>query len=155
MRCWRIYHRRFTDARSGEGARRYGGRWNPKGVAALYLACSPALALAEKLVQAPSVQQSNDFLAAEFEIDARHLPAIAIDHLSLDWDAEPYTFATQEFGYHQFCEHARLGFRIPSVVVPTEYNVVINPDHPDFSAHVYLLREAIAFPFGKRLLQGR
>jgi RES domain-containing protein len=155
MRCWRIYHRRFTDARSGEGARRYGGRWNPKGVPALYLACSPALALAEKLVQAPSVQQSDDFLAAEFEIGARHVPGIAVDQLPTDWDAEPYTSASQDFGYRQFREHGRLGFRIPSVVVPIEYNAVIDPEHPHFSVQVRLIREAIPFPFDKRLLRKR
>lgn len=155
MRCWRIYHRRFTDARSGEGARRYGGRWNPKGVAALYLACSPALALAEKLVQAPSLQQSDDFLAAEFEIDARHLPAIAVDQLPTDWNAEPYTSASQNFGYRQFREYGRLGFRIPSVVVPIECNVVIDPEHPDCGVQLRLLRDAIPFPFDKRLLRER
>lgn len=153
MRCWRIYHRRFTDARSGEGARRYGGRWNPKGIAALYLACSPALALAEKLVQAPAVQQSDDFLVAEFEVDARRLPMLDISQLPPDWDAEPHTSTTQEFGYRQFRAHGRLGFRMPSVVVPLEHNIVIDPEHPDFTEQVGLIREAIPFPFDKRLLR--
>ena len=42
-----------TAAMSGEGARRYGGRWNPPGLPAVYLAESRALAALEILVHAP------------------------------------------------------------------------------------------------------
>lgn len=49
---WRIVTARFAEeAFSGEGARRYGGRWNRKGIPMVYTAGSQSLALLEMLVQ--------------------------------------------------------------------------------------------------------
>src|SRR6266581_3394495 len=49
---WRITTAAFArSAFSGEGARLYGGRWNPKGVPIVYTAASQSLALLEMLVQ--------------------------------------------------------------------------------------------------------
>jgi RES domain-containing protein len=45
---WRMLPIRFqTSPMSGEGARLFGGRWNPRGTLALYLATDPATAVAE------------------------------------------------------------------------------------------------------------
>lgn len=45
---WRMLTIRYQrDPFSGEGARLLGGRWNPKGTPALYLATDPATAVAE------------------------------------------------------------------------------------------------------------
>ena len=52
MQVFRIVTRKWKDhAFTGEGARLYGGRWNPKGTAVVYTAASRALALLEMLVQ--------------------------------------------------------------------------------------------------------
>ena len=49
---WRITTQRFAaSAFSGEGARLYGGRWNPKGWEVVYTAESQSLALLELMVQ--------------------------------------------------------------------------------------------------------
>jgi RES domain-containing protein len=152
VRWWRIYQREFADPLSGEGARRYGGRWNDKGYPTLYFARSPALAMAEKLAQASVALHARSFVAAEVEIDARHLAAFSAADLPAGWDAEPTTAISRRFGHQQLYERGRLGFRIPSVVVPLEENAVLRIDHPDFSAHVHLIRDAIPFPFDRRLL---
>lgn len=50
--AWRVVTERYADtAFSEEGARLYGGRWNPKGVAMVYMAQTQSLALLEMLVQ--------------------------------------------------------------------------------------------------------
>ena len=52
LSVWRITTAAFArSAFSGEGARLYGGRWNPKGVPIVYTAASQSLALLEMLVQ--------------------------------------------------------------------------------------------------------
>lgn len=52
MRTWRLTTARHAHtAFTGEGARRYGGRWNAKGVPVVYTAGSLSLAMLEMLVQ--------------------------------------------------------------------------------------------------------
>ncbi len=41
-----------SDLLTGEGSRRHGGRWNPKGISAVYASLSPEVALAETLAHA-------------------------------------------------------------------------------------------------------
>ncbi len=53
---YRLIKERFLDTPlSAEGARRYGGRWNPPGVGILYTSASPELALLEQLVHLPEL----------------------------------------------------------------------------------------------------
>jgi len=52
--AWRIVQTHVADrAFTGEGARRYGGRWNSKGYAAVYTSGSISLAILEVLVHIP------------------------------------------------------------------------------------------------------
>ena len=46
-----VTQRHVADTFSGEGARLYGGRWNPQGLRAVYTASSRSLAILEMLVQ--------------------------------------------------------------------------------------------------------
>ena len=47
-RFWRMLRPRYQrQPLSGEGARRFGGRWNPRGIPALYMAADHATAVAE------------------------------------------------------------------------------------------------------------
>lgn len=129
----------------------YGGRWNRRGVPALYLADSPALAMLEVLVRAPTLQHQNHYVAAEFEVDGRRVPSYPADHLPGGWDDEPAGQASRAWGQQRF-EDGLLGFRVPSVVVPIQTTIVLSTRHPDFSSAVKLVREAVPFPFDRRLL---
>lgn len=152
MRFWRIYHARFSDALSGEGARIHGGRWNPRGVRALYLSDTPSLAALEILAHAPRLGRAKGFVAAEYEMDARRLPAHDVKDLPAGWDAEPPGTASQLFGYARFADHGRVGFRVPSILVPDQQNAVLFPDHPQFDT-LRVIRADMDFPFDPRLLK--
>lgn len=153
MRFWRIYNIRYAVPLSGEGARLYGGRWNPKGMSLLYLADSPALAMLEILARAPNFQQTRNYRAAEVEIDARHLPSFPPRSLPPGWDAEPASDASQLFGQAQFTVHGRLGFSVPSVAVPLQQNAVLLIGHEEFRDAIRLVRDDIPCPFDRRLVQ--
>lgn len=137
--AWRICRRPFADL-SGEGARRYGGRWNSHGRPLIYAAEAAALAVLE--VRA---------------------------HLDLDWDTLPddYVLVSIETGAlisetiadppsdprATGDEWLRAGrsalLRVPSWIVPESHNVLINPIHPDASSiSVSSIRP---FAFDKRL----
>lgn len=138
--AWRITQARYLDgadaaagraAFGGEGARRYGGRWNPRGVPVAYAAGSRALALLEVLVHLGAAQLLGRYLLIPASFDESFVETL--DALPEGWRAHPAPHATQSVGA-RWVEAARSPvLRVPSVVVPAEPNYLVNPRHPDFS----------------------
>ena len=130
--AWRIVAARWADAAfDGEGARRYGGRWNSPGRPAVYLAGSRALAALEMLVHlSPGVAAKQSFV--RFEVS---LPKALVSEPEWEIDGfEPYVGReTQLLGDHWLEETRSLALRVPSAVIPEEHNYLINPRHPDFA----------------------
>lgn len=149
MRVWRIAHHRFALDRVGLGSARFGGRWNPIGVPALYGGASIAVCALEKLVHLGSGVLPPQVLVA---VDLPAECAIftpAPDQLPAGWDALPTSLAAQAFGGRWLREAGQLAMRVPSAIVPEEANIVINPAHPDFARVV--LTAVRPFSFDQRL----
>ncbi len=131
LRAWRIVAARWAHAAfDGEGARRYGGRWNSPGRPAIYLAGSRALAALETLVHlGPGVAAKQRFV--RFEVS---LP----EALIADCDVEPISFkpfveaATQSLGDRWLEQKREVALRVPSAVIPEEHNYLLNPRHPAY-----------------------
>ena len=129
---WRITTRRFAPtAFTGEGAKLYGGRWNPVGQLMVYAAESRSLALLEMLVQ-------DEPLRAHYVLIPAHLSS-AVSMETLDANALPPQWRTlagrdilQALGAQWLRQLRSCVLAVPSVVVPAEYNFLINPLHPDF-----------------------
>ena len=123
MRVWRIAKferaRSVKDMLSGEGAARYGGRWNPKGMRAVYCSENSSLAALEILVNLarPSTFPNHRILDL-------HVPDDAISVIS-DSIGD-----TRRIGAELLRTY--LAIMAPSSVSPLERNVVINPAHADF-----------------------
>lgn len=133
LTVWRITTARFVDAAfSGEGARLYGGRWNPKGYQLVYTAESQSLALLEMMVQ-------DDPLRARYVLIPAQLPAslgikhVAQSDLPQDWRTIGSRDALQAMGRAWIEEGASAVLAVPSAVVPAEHNYLLNPRHPDFA----------------------
>lgn len=130
---WRITTARFAQtAFSGEGARLYGGRWNPKGLEMVYTAESQSLALLELMVQ-------DDPLRAHYVLIPAQLPAdlpetrIDVNQLPDDWRTINARDVLQALGLAWLEGGQTAVLNVPSAVVPAERNLLINPRHPDFS----------------------
>lgn len=130
---WRITTARFAQtAFSGEGARLYGGRWNPKGWEVVYTAESQSLALLELMVQ-------DDPLRAHYVLIPAQLPAdlpetrIDVNQLPDDWRTINARDVLQALGLAWLEGGQTAVLNVPSAVVPAERNLLINPRHPDFS----------------------
>jgi len=128
----------------GEGARRVGGRWNPPGVPMVYASGSLALAALEYTVNVHPDDAPADLIAFEIAVpdDLPHR-RIANPDLPADWQRMPAPPACAELGARWAREKKTAVLLIPSVVVPDESNVLINPVHPDTSR----IRIASAQPF--------
>jgi RES domain-containing protein len=117
-------------ALDGEGARRYGGRWNLPGVAAVYLAESRALAALEILVHAPREALRLNWLVIELEIPDSRIELIPTSSLPENWRAQPSSRAAQAFGASWLRSGTNLALQVPSVVIPEEKSLLLNPFHP-------------------------
>ena len=85
LTVWRLVTARFAQtAFSGEGAKRYGGRWNRKGVPMVYTSGSRSLAMLEMLVQDNPLRAH--YVAIPATIPARVvIERLSPDDLPPDW----------------------------------------------------------------------
>lgn len=130
---WRIVTARFAaTAFSGEGARLYGGRWNPKGVAVVYTAQSQSLALLEMLVQDQPLRAKYVMIPAQIP-DGLPMERVEADGLPPDWLEPSSRPLLQEIGRDWLASGRSAALAVPSAVLPAESNVLLNPAHPDFA----------------------
>ena len=94
--CFRLSSGRYP-GNSGAGAARFGGRWNPKGLAAVYAAATVSLAALEVLVHFSELPR--DFVLTDIRIPSTvGIHRIAIEDLPPDWNAPKPSAATQHLG---------------------------------------------------------
>jgi RES domain-containing protein len=120
MIAWRLCRRPYASL-DGEGARRFGGRWNSPGRPVLYLADHPALAALEVRVH---LDLPLDLLPADFVLMQVAVPDPA--------DAESTAPAETPAAGDAWLTGAQSAtWRVPSVLVPHAWNVLLNPLHPE------------------------
>ena len=131
MKVFRISKCNFIDDLAGTGAALYGGRWNSKGIYILYTAATASLALLETIVHT-STFPKQDFCMLEIDIPDNKVLELKEKQLPADWRKFPSPSALKKIG-DTFCRNREyLVLKIPSVILPEEYNYLINPEHPDF-----------------------
>jgi RES domain-containing protein len=117
---------------SGGGAKAVGGRWNRKGTAAVYASTTIALATLETLAHlGGNISIRNAFLVSITVPgalwDQRRIVSLA--GLPPAWLAAPPGAASMDFGDAWLRAQSHLLLLVPSIIVPEEYNIVINPFH--------------------------
>lgn len=131
--AWRITSKEHVDsAFSGEGAKRYGGRFNSPGVPMVYAAESLALATLELLTKVSNRHQLGGRVCIPVSFSRAHVLEKEEADLPKDWDKRPYGSASQKVGDAWIESEASLVLRVPSVVESREYNYLIHPTHPEF-----------------------
>jgi RES domain-containing protein len=132
MQLYRICRTVYAKDISGTGARIYGGRWNSPGLPAIYTAQSVSLALLEMLAHTPSLVLQKDCSIVCLDIMGK-LPvtAFSADDLSTGWNQYPAPASLAKKGDKWLRGMESLLLKVPSVVVPSEFNFIINPLHPD------------------------
>lgn len=128
MLVYRISRTKYSDDLSGLGARMYGGRWNRPGLAALYTSQNRALALLELIVHF----NSKDALKLDYEFIVLKLEDNQI--VSLVDEVTTYFQSGIEYPCKEkteslFINENVFAIRVPSVIVPQEHNVILNPAH--------------------------
>ena len=131
MELWRISRKAYA-ALDGEGARLYGARWTPRGTPAVYAASHLSLAALEYLVHIDAEDAPDDLVALRISVpdDVTEL-AFGPASMPVDWQQTPSPPQCQAIGTEWARRREELLLRMPSVLVPEESNVLVNPMHPD------------------------
>jgi len=128
---WRITTaRRARTAFSGEGARLYGGRWNPKGVPLVYCAESRALAMLEMLVQDEPLRARYVVIPASLP-DGMSIERVATAKLPSDWRTARRVEDLRMLGAAWAASKRTAVLAVPSAALPDETNYLLNPLHPE------------------------
>ena len=129
---WRLVTARFADtAFSGEGARVYGGRWNRKGIPLVYTAGSQSLAMLEMLVQDEPLRARYVMIPARIPAGVR-IKHLKIEDLPADWRDRAAREQLQAIGAEWARKRTTAVLSVPSAVIPSESNYLLDPLHPDF-----------------------
>jgi len=131
---WRIEKEKYArEAFSGDGAFFFGGRWNQAGTRIIYASQTLALAALEKFVHLQADCGAMRFVCFKIKIPAGvKIKTLESASLPAGWRKSPATDATKDLGtrWAQKMESALL--RVPSVIIPPEFDYLINPRHPDY-----------------------
>ena len=151
-RAWRIVKEAHAAiAFDGEGARLFGGRWNSRGVRMVYASATLSLAALEALVHLnPPVTLR--YVALPINFDESLLDILPAARLPADWASEPPRSSTQALG-DQWVKQARsVVLQVPSAIIPSEPNFLLNPTHPSFRKIRIGKPRPFSFSFDRRLL---
>ena len=133
-RAWRIVQQRHgANAFDGEGARRYGGRWTRPGTPIIYCSQSLSLATLEVLVNLDSGQALRRYVSIPVDFADELCHSMSPEELPEDWAIDPPSVSTQQFGSAWAASLTSLILEVPSSIVPSEVNFLINPGHPEFA----------------------
>jgi len=149
MMLFRFSPRQFSNDISGEGAGQRGGRWNSVGFPVVYTSMTISLSLLELLIYNATYKElrNNHLMKLEVsELLATNMPQI---NVKPEWQ--------KDIGYSRFIGDSFLRskksllLKVPSAIIPEEYNVLINPLHPDIKK--VKIADASPFQFDTRLFK--
>lgn len=132
--AWRIVKRKHArTAFSGEGARRFGGRWNSPGVAAVYTSQSQSLAALEMAVHLDSSELLDRYVVFKVEFDESLITHVDPRELPKNWKSHPPPSKVRAIGDAWAAAGTAAVLQVPSATVPGESNFLLNPLHRDFT----------------------
>jgi RES domain-containing protein len=151
---YRIAPAKYTHDLLGTGARLVGGRWNKKDIPVIYTSESISLAAMEYLVHTTLTNIPDNLQVVKLSIpDTIAVKQINISELPTGWNLYPAQFTTIELGSNWVISGETLLLRVPSAVIPHEFNIVINPAHPDMRQVQIVTAER--FNYDERLQQSK
>lgn len=154
IKAWRLVRwDRREGAFSGEGARLFGGRWNPPGCSVVYLSEVLSLAALEVLVHEAERVPSGRFVYFEVSFPADWVCEVAREELDELWSKYPPKGKTLAIGRRWWENRESVMLRVPSILVPTEWNYLFNPLHA--AAGELEVGEGRIYSFDPRFQTGR
>jgi RES domain-containing protein len=135
VRVYRLVKERYAgSALDGSGAKAHGGRWNSRGVAAVYASDSVALAALELLVHLHRSAVLNRYVLFTLQVPDEAVMVLDEAALPQDWRGDPPPSSTAAIGDEWAMSGLSLALAVPSTLILEQRNVLLNPAHPGFAA---------------------
>ncbi len=151
MNVYRISKCNYIRDLTGSGSARYSGRWHNKGTYVLYTAATPSLALLESVVHISRIVIAAYCMVC-LNIPEDKITAFLPGDLPGDWYGHPPADHLKTIGDKFISNNKFLGLKLPSAIMPEESNILLNPNHADFSQVRILYERTI--PIDERLVKG-
>lgn len=152
MEVFRLSREKYAAILSGKGAAIKGARWNSVGVEMIYTTSNRSLAMAEVSVHLTLATLPDDYLMLTIYLpDDISIQKLTEKDLPPDWNGFPHPISTQAVGDKFISENKYCVLQIPSAVTQGDYNLLINPHHPQFSKIKIIASDK--FPFDKRIFK--
>lgn len=132
MQVYHLGNSKYARQLSGEGARLFGGRWNQTGDACIYTSSTRSLCVLEYLANVRMEDMPPSLSITVYEVPDNLCRKINYEELPEDWNAIPPA-GSQPFGSALLQENEYACFAVPSVVVPAEWNYILNPNANSFA----------------------
>jgi RES domain-containing protein len=127
------------------------GRWNQAGVPVIYTGASLALSALEILASRSVL--ADDYVSVRVDIaDDVSISVFSEEDLPPDWWINPHPESSRAFGSNWAKSLASAVMSVPSSLVRSERNYILNPAHADFARIVFA--EPVPFGFEERLRRG-
>lgn len=143
MKAYRLIEN--IPGRSALGYGLGGGRWNQYGTPMIYCCNVSSLNFLEMLsIKGVVVSQSNwSLITLEIQVELSYLEP---DELPTEWRNRPYPISTQQIGTMWAKEMVSPVLKVPSCRIPLskfseEYNLLINPLHPEFPNAIEFVKQ--------------
>lgn len=151
-RTWRLIKAKHAGgALAGEGARLWGGRWNSKGVRMVYSSETLSLATLEVIVHIPFYNVLKNYVCIPIDFNSRLSTTFPVKELTDNWRTDPIPESSRAIGDRWIQKRHSVILKVPSTIIPVEYNYLINPAHPDFNKLV--VHPPQKFTFDPRLIK--
>lgn len=149
MKVYRIERKKYLKTTlTGVGASMTKGyRWNSLNTRLVYTSESRALATLEVSVH---LDLSEDLPEDRFYVEIEIPDDIIISEVSLKdlpdgWDLKPPSQITQFIGDDFVFENVTAILKVPSCIVPQEFNYLINPNHADAKRIKVIIHSPVQF----------
>lgn len=131
MIVYRITKSKRASDISGTGAALHPGRWNKKGTPVLYTGESKEIALLENIVHIPPmISPVLDILTLEIPDDS--ILALTHKELPSNWHQYPAPTVLSETGQKWIDSGSTLALKVPSSIIHSAYNIILNCNHKDY-----------------------
>lgn len=132
--AWRIIKAEHAkSAFSGEGARQYGGRWNSPGVPLIYTSATASLAALELLVHLRQSRRLPAYVVFSCRFSMALVERLPRNALPVRWRDYPAPPALATLGDVWARDQRSAILEVPSAIIESESNFLLNPGHPDFA----------------------